>query len=557
MFEGKPYDPTTNKTINLLKKNEEELLKGLAKLNENEKFLKSKSYINLFNNNPFNIQNDKKAVEQRIKSIEKMKNTYMMKLDEVKNRISSIEYNQEKELGIVNNNNKLKLYKFFRDLNDKENNIKIEQKIKKLQEDSEKVQMKMKMDLEKKIEKRNMELNNKEKEEEQKKMFYLKKMHDEEREEIQRRKNKHIEELMKIKDYIRRKPNDAIYLYEKQKFNYINHENNLVKLENNKRKALMKHINLNEFQEMKKNYEEIKLKREIESNEKIRIVKETWAKRFKLIPLYVNPLTKKVIEEENKIKEDEKNKELNKRNLLNRQKSYSKKVPKPVLLKRESKDDKNDKKKRIHLSKPNNYSESIRQKVLEDFKTKKENKRNKELSNLELGKNNTSLKGRESPKKRDSNKSYDNDKNKVKDKVVNYLKERRNLNQLKKEKKRNEGELSYLDYTGTNDIKKLIKDNGLDDKTLEVARCRLESIEEKKKQKNMLLKYSGGMINKPELGEEVCDLMIDSIHAKLSLIKELDKNLNESSTEQKNEIPANNNTSAEGGNQTVDVNNIE
>ena len=66
-----------------------------------------------------------------------------------------------------------------------------------------------------------------------------------------------------------------------------------------------------------------------------------------------------------------------------------------------------------------------------------------------------------------------------------------------------------------------------------MAKYKLYSIEEKMKQKNMLLKYSGGVAKKPELGNEVCDLMIDTIQAKISLIKEIDKNLNNNLKEEK------------------------
>ena len=96
------------------------------------------------------------------------------------------------------------------------------------------------------------------------------------------------------------------------------------------------------------------------------------------------------------------------------------------------------------------------------------------------------------------------------------------------------GELTNLDCIGANEIKKLIKDNGINDKMLKVAKSKLESLEEKKNQKNLLLKYSGGVASKPELGEEVCDLMIDSIQAKLSLIKEIDKSLDDNINEENN-----------------------
>lgn len=129
---------------------------------------------------------------------------------------------------------------------------------------------------------------------------------------------------------------------------------------------------------------------------------------------------------------------------------------------------------------------------------------------------------------------FDKDKNKNdKKKTEDYLKERRKINELNREKKRNAGELTHLDYSGTNDIRKLIKDNGINENMLKVAKCKLESLEEKKRQKNLLLKCSGGVANKPELGEEVCDLMIDSIQAKLSLIKEIDKSLDESVHEER------------------------
>ena len=47
----------------------------------------------------------------------------------------------------------------------------------------------------------------------------------------------------------------------------------------------------------------------------------------------------------------------------------------------------------------------------------------------------------------------------------------------------------------------------------------------------MLLKYSGGTSNNPGLSEEVCDLIIDSIQAKLSLIKNINKDLDNSTEE--------------------------
>ena len=64
---------------------------------------------------------------------------------------------------------------------------------------------------------------------------------------------------------------------------------------------------------------------------------------------------------------------------------------------------------------------------------------------------------------------------------------------------------------------------------------KLENLKEKKEQKEILLKYQGGDASNPDLGEEVCDIIIDSVNAKMSLMDEIKKiaknNLNDKGTE--------------------------
>ena len=543
MFEGKVYDPTTNKIINILKKSEDQIIKELSKLNYNEKLLKSKSYINLINNNPKNLLNDQKTVDEKIKSIEKSKNNCMVKLEELKNRINILQFKQDKELGILDNNKKLKLNKFVEDCNNKKSNQMIEQKIKKLHEESEKIQLIMKKDLEKQKEKKNNELNEIEKAEEQKRIDILKKLRNDEREDIEKRKKKNTEELLKFKKFINKKPVKTYYLYQKHKDDYVDKVKNWVKIENVKRKAYMKHIDLKEFNEMRKNCEQQKSKRILESNEKIKIIKESWSERHKLIPIYSNPVSKLVADEENEMKQAEQDKILRRKELKKIQKNYC--VPKPLKVIKEKVVDENDNKSnrrpRAHFAKSNSYSDILRQKVIDKYKaekSKKEKMLSEEDSYLDEpiiidNKGNKRKNNSNNNSKYATNKSVE--KNKFNKEVIDYLKERRKINDLNKEKKRNEGELTKLDYSGTNDIKKLIKENGINDNMLKVAKCKLESIEEKKRQKDLLLKFSGGVANRPELGEEVCNLMIDSIQAKLSLIKEIDKDLDESHNEEKND----------------------
>ena len=547
-YEGKIYDPTTNKTINFLKKSESQIIKELSKLNSNEKLLKSDAYLNQFNNNPNNLPKDQKLIEEKIKSIEKSKNTYMMNLEEIKNQINILQYNQDKELGILDNTRKSKLNKFIEDFNNKEKTYLLGQKIKKLQEESEKLQLLMKKDLDNKLKKKNDEINNKEKEEEEKRIELLKKIKDKDREYVEKRKKKNTEELLKIKEFIHKKPLNKTYLYQNKKDKHINDENNLVKLETLKRKEIMKHIDLKEFDEMKKNFDIQKSKRIQESNEKMKIIKESWLQRYKLIPLYVNPLSKILSDEEHKMKQEEQKKILHRKKLKKLQEKY--KVPKPQKLTVEKIIEKQNEnnlnkviiRKKPNLIKSNSYSDIIRAKMIEKYKTlqnRREKNKNDELlpdEDYYLDEPQLSQKILENSKKVENNnnkinKSFDKNKNKEKKETFDYLKERRKINELNKEKRRNAGELLNIEYSGTNDIKKLIKDNGINDKMLKVAKCKLESLEEKKRQKDLLLKCSGGVANKPELGEEVCDLMIDSIQAKLSLIKEIDKSLDESINE--------------------------
>ena len=534
IFEGKIFDPTTNKTINKLKKDEEYLLNELTKLNSNEKLLKSKSYINIYNNNPNNIYNDKKKINEKIKNLRKNKDIYMNKLGEVKSRINTLEYNQEKELGILDNVKKRNYNKFIEEYNNIKSKSLIEKKIKKLRDESERIKLIMKKDLEKQIDKKNNEINDKEKKKEEQREALLKKFHDVEREDIEKRKKKNADNLLKIKENIKNKPKEKIYLYQ-QKFDKFNREeNNLVKLEKMKRKAYMKSIDLSELNEMRKNYEQIKSKRQLETNLKIENIKKSWVERHKLVPLYINPLSKLITEEDKKAKNEEKDKKVRIKNLKTLQKNYSNdKIPKPlkkIELKIGKENEKNEKNNssiiKPYFVKSNSYSNLIRQKIIKEYKEKTKNKEMKEHkkdSNIDNNNINNKI-----------DESLDKNKNK-KNEVKDYLKERRKIKELKKERRKSDVGISTRDYIGINEVKNIIKEKGMDNNTVKFVKSKLESIEEKAKQKNMLLKYSGGVANKPELGDEVCDLMINSIKAKLSLIKEIDKNLNdESSSEEKN-----------------------
>ena len=50
---------------------------------------------------------------------------------------------------------------------------------------------------------------------------------------------------------------------------------------------------------------------------------------------------------------------------------------------------------------------------------------------------------------------------------------------------------------------------------------KVERIEQKAEEKEKLLKIRGGIENNPELGKEVSSLLIDSIEAKINMLKKM------------------------------------
>ena len=533
-YDGKIYDPTINKALNILKQNEEQIIKDIHKINNNINLLKNETSMNNVNN-IHDLNKEKKKIEDKIKALEKEKSLFIEKLEEIKNRRNSMNYQQEKELGIIEKNKKLKLKKFIDDLNNKEKNEIIEEKIKKIQEDSKKLQLKMKSDLEEVINKKNFKMDQLEKEKEDKIKKYLNDMKEEEKKYIKTRNQKAKEQLLKLKELQlennkQQKNKKTIHLYKEIEDNYLKNEEDKVKIENKSRKEKMKHIDLNEFNELAKNFDEMKSKQLYESKLKIKKQREIWSQRYKLIPEYVNPLNKVIEEEKNIMKKKEQEKILEKQKLKDLQKQY--KVPKPLIIAKEKTidivDQRKQKSKKI-LIKSSSYSDVIRQKMMVKFNTTKNKKEKGEEADTNINKAKDIINFKLpliclKEKYRKVNKSFEKDKNNNQNHELStdYLNQRRLINEKNRERKRNLGELSNLDYSKTNDIRKLIKENGLDENMLKMAKSKLEILDEKKKQKSLLLKLNGGIANKPDLGEEICDLMIDSIQAKLSILQEIE-----------------------------------
>ena len=541
-FEGKIYDPTLNKALNILKLNEAQLQKKIQKRENNINLLKGEVSLNNLNNNNNELEKEKRKAEDKIKILKKENSISVEKLEELKNRKKAIQYQLDKELGILDIHKKIQLNKFNEDLNNKDKMNLLEDKMKKLHDESKKLYLKMQSDLEKAIDKKNSKIDKLEKEKEEKILKFRKDMKEKERDDIKKRNLKAKEEILKLKEIQKnQKPKAGSILYKEIEDKFLKHEEHLIKTENLKRKEKMRHIDLNEFHELAKNYDEMKTKQIHESKLRCEKEKEIWSQRKKLIPDYVNPLTKILEEEKDKIKQEEKKEILEKEKNKKLQMNY--KPPKPLIIKKE-KTEINDKEKinKKGLIKSSSYSDLLREKMLIKF-NKSKNKREKQIESKENEFDKNIINFRLplinlKEKYRKINKSFEKDKNNNENHelTTDYLNQRRIINEKNREKKRNNGELSTMD-SKANDIKKLIKENGFNANILKMAKSKLETLDQKKNRKSLLLKLNGGVANKPELGEEICDLIIDSIQARLSIIKEFEKinvNNNENNEYNKN-----------------------
>ena len=536
-YDGKVYDPTINKSLNSLKQTEKQIIKEIQKRNNNINLLKMEININ----NANNIQGEKKKNEEKIKLLEKENDLCFEKLEEIKNRRNALQFKHEKELGIFEKNKKLRLKQFLVDLNNKEKNELIEEKFKKFQEDSKKIQLKMQEEMKEVIERKHYEIEKKKIENEEKTKKFINDKREKEKEDIKNRNQKAREQVLKLKVLINNKPISTSLIYKENEDKYLKNEKKLVNNENERRKEYMKRIELNELNEFAKNFDEKKSKKLIESNLKIEKEKEKWSQRYKLIPQYTNPLTKIISDDEKKIKEKVEKMNLEKKKYKELQKHY--KVPRPLIIFKEKKENNNNKKHKKLLIKSGSYSDILRQKMKIKFYTNKNIKEKEEENNKKMNKKIINFK---LPlicikeKARTINKSFEKVKNNQKNELITeYLRQKRLINEKIREKKRNSGELPKYDLALTNDIKKLIKDNGMDQDVLNLAKSKLENLQEKKKEKSLLLKVNGGIDKNPEIADEICDLMLDSIQAGLSIIEGVE-NSDEINNDYNNRIQNNN-----------------
>ena len=345
-----------------------------------------------------------------------------------------------------------------------------------------------------------------------------------------------MKKALVFKNFIGEKPKFKIsdYLYNRYLDKFSQEESKALKLENTKRKEIMKSISRQELKDFALKYDTKKEKMKSEKEEKIHKFKEDWKKRKSVLSKYVSSFSEAAVNEVKKKEEEEKILKIERiADLINKKKNYSKN------LKEEKKPPISEKLRQQRLDEINRL-QNPRQYVIKNTFSYKKNKRivlkkrdpNKPSKfrwklKLELDpfdKSNNSDTSNDilikRPKRIKISPSFDNKEHKPKDKKIDYLKEILLKRGQRKSMSNNNILLTPKNTTEKwNKIINKFKGNFLNN--VNNIQEKVDKIDREVKTKEKKLKIEGGMGNNPELGMEVSNLLIDSIGAKLSILNKI------------------------------------
>ena len=497
------------KRLKSLKLEEKNIKKNIAKINMNTKLLED----GLSLKNDIVDENIRKG---QLKNMNDIKEDFITKLIKVNQKIELI-LNEEK----FSQKGKKKLDWENLDEAQEEYNAHL----KKLKEEQNKNKAKFDSDLKIAYEKHQKFCDQLELEKSGKLEKLIKERKDTERKVILKRKKEADEILEKSKKYLNekftKKDNDYRYYQLKEKFE--NNEKKLIDKVNMQKKDPL--ITQEEIKELSKRIKEQKKLLGEDAEEKKKQLIKLWSYRSQTLPTYKHPLTVK-LEEELALKmqqneEDKKKKECNdleKRNyqppkVIQSQKLKSQRETRKDKVDRESvmQTELNNKKRLDRLKFTPIISPKNLKKIQEEINQEINNDLEFDIKSLLQKKKKKILKPirilhpkPEKPidyltqmiveKEKSKNKS-------VQEKTEDSIDIKTNLNN--KISSRNEKNV----------------DNIID--TLKMVKAQTETIDNKVQLKKQILKLNGGYLNNPKLGDEVGDLLIESIQTKLNIMNKL------------------------------------
>ena len=510
----KNLNPKNQQTYKLLKEKETHLSNEINSIKQKKEMLNSCSFNGI---NKINVI-ENSIRESELKKLKITENCLIDKLENIKNQVVNLLQSEKK----INRKENIKEYLEKHKL---ENNEKTENY--RNYEQMTKIRLKQILDLEKSKDRKNKELDMIEEEMQLKKSNFLNEQRLKELEIIRRRKKEIDEQILKTKRNIQNKHFDPKnYLYNKLATQFEENENR--KYTENK---LQHKINLSKKQE---NIQIIK-RRIIESKYELekRIIQKTndlhhlWRSRSLITNQYKSPILNKINEMEKKQIQDEENKQIQKIVLFKEKEKYGKEnVPLPLI---------NEKLKEEREKRQMNFNnlqgkERV-QCIKDELSSNKCKNKNYAIDEKLIKQSNKILrKIKRISKSQEKNSPQENKKmiksyscsniNELKEKKlkirkpneINYLEELRK----EKEKKNNE---KYKIYNWKKEMEK----GGDKDKNIQSIKKQIEVIDEKYKRNKELIKVKGGYLKNQELGDDISNMIINSIKGKLTLIENMDK----------------------------------
>ena len=495
------------KTIKGLNESRNYLNSKLQKILLNEKYLQNEGNIenlnlsdkyvslvdqNIYENKKIILGNKKEELMTRIEQIEEDLKTLSLNGDELsrRNRIKHYLQNFEKDKQII------------------------ESRAKKYYKESIERNKRIESELNKKYDKMKKEYEEKKAEEKAKQIETLKKMKEKEKLIIEKRTKENDEKYNKYKPYLSRKMKENIkdYLFSKKEETFQNEEKKLVEKENLRRKEKMK-IDFNEINDFYKNINEHIEKTKTEQNKRKKKLLSEWKERKSSLPNYTLNLNqnKGEIEEEHPEKENE---------ILTLREKKAKMKIFAYDIKNNKQPEINEKLKNKRLlliqSLENpKLAVKLSHKLLFQKYKKFSDEANKENNNNNINKTKKEIKLNNSlsPKRSKQRLFPLHPKSKIR---IDYLTEMI----IKKEKKRSLSKDKDLneDFNKEKWNKEINDKSGNVIENIDFIKQQAKLIDNKVKQKEQYLKLTGGVENNPEVGNEMSELIIDSIGAKLSIL---------------------------------------
>ena len=479
-FSLKNKEFNENLILKHLSNKKEEIQSKLSQLNRHKIYLKEESLSNIQIPN-FKTNNSQFKV---INNLDKQKENLLEKISFISQQIYSINENQ-KNNSSLNENSKEDYSENIRKRFIFNNNF--------IQKDN------IKIDFKKKI--RNQKLINQQNLKNESKDISKNNRNKKEENNISNKKHKSF-----INNII--KPNKKSgYLYKKMTNSFDEKEQNYIK-----EKLKSKIYDIKKLSKLDIKYNS--LKKKIIKLEKLDNLHKLWKERSELLPKYVSPLFKNIISSEENEKKNEKDKIEKRKLLYSLKQNYGKEKvnfpPISLILRKEW----NKKNNKFNLGKSRGFNSII-----------KNNLNNIKLIQLQRTRNNSS--------KKEKNTSIINEKiikrNKLNNLIINndtkiknsysFIIDNNKLNLNNINLSRNESqEINSIKKIKSIKYKKILNQNDID-KDINNIKYQIERIETKYKRGKELLKLKGGYINNEKFGDEVNELLINSIKGKLVLIE--------------------------------------